>query len=946
MGSSVNRVLRILVCFFFFLSATALIGVAQDVSASPTSLSFPTTYVGLPSGSKTVTVTDLLSPQSIIQDLTFDCPGEFGLSSGVAPITLSPVGDITHYSVFFKPTAAGTYNCNFQINLWDKSTVKVPVSGTALTSSATAVVTPTSLSFGSVSVGATSASQTLTVTNTGTQSVNITAITLSPATFTTGPVTLPYVLNQSATLKIPVYYSPTRVTTETGVIDISYNSLPDNGADLSGAGIAATALEIASGSNLPSATQSALYQYTLAATGGGGPFAWSLASGSTLPTGLTLSSAGAISGTLASSVAAGTYTFTITLTNQTTKGTVNKTFTLVVYANLGDNCADISYNIPGGSTPLVALTDLGTGTFLGYEGGLYPNGSNVRPTSHDSDGVTIADGIVPLDTNGNYSPTGSYVLMALGESTLQNEFNRFLPMGNSDPAKSPYLVIVNAAQGGATPNDLASSSSYYWGMITNNYLTQNNVTANQVVAVYMEDTDGIASGTFPSDITSLQTEYESIMNNLHSLFPNLKVVYFSSRVYGGYSNGVGTPDNPEPYAYEMSYAVKWAIQDQLNGNSNLNYNPLLGPVLAPWMSWGAYYWSNGMLGRNDGLVWNCADFAADGTHPSSDQNRLGQYKVASQILSFLRTDDTTVPWYLATTLGLTDTGGNNQSGNPGTVLPTALTVLASNLKTGAPIPNVSVTFSDGGVGGKFSSATVLTNSSGVATTTYTLPNSAQTVTITATSTGYSSATWTETATAGVATIGLVSGGKQTGAVGTTLPLPIVFKAKSSSGAVVVGASITFSDASAGGTFSPNPAITDSLGQATTNYTLPTVARPITVTAADGTVSGTAGETSVAGTASQLLIISGNNQSAHPKQLFGKKLTVAVEDKYGNGISGVTVTFSDNGAGGTFSSTTAVTIASGQAQVSYTAGANTGTVTISATTTTPPLGPANFTETVK
>jgi hypothetical protein len=946
MVPNVKRVVRTLFLVSLFLTVAGAMALAQDVSASPTSLSFPTTYVGLQSGSKTITVTDLLNPQAIIQDLTFDCPGEFGLSSGVAPITLSPVGNYTHYSVFFKPTAAGTYNCNFQINLWDKTTVNVPVSGTALASSAVSVVTPTALSFGNVAVGSTSASQTVTVTNTGTQSVNITGITLSPATFSIGPITFPYVLNQSATLSIPVYYSPTQVATETGVIDISYNSLPDNGADLSGAGIAATTLSIATGANLPSATQNALYTATLVGAGSGGPFTWTLASGSTLPTGLTLSSAGVISGTLSSTVAVGTYPFTITLTNKTTKATVNKTFSLGVYQNLGDNCADYTYNIPGGSTPMIPLTDLGTGTFLGYEGGLYPSGSNVRPTSHDSDGVSIAEGIVPLDSSGNYSPTGKYVLMALGESTLQNEFNRFLPMGNSDPAKNPNLVIVNAAQGGATPNQLSLLNSYYWGMITNNYLTQNNVTANQVVAVYMEDTDGIATGTFPSDVTPLQTEYESVMNNLHTLFPNLQLVYLSPRVYGGYSNGVGNPDNPEPYAYEMAYALKWAIQDQLNGNSNLNYNAALGPVRAPWMSWGSYYWSNGLTARNDGLTWSCADFAADGTHPSSDQARLGQYKVASQILSFLRTDDTTTPWYLATTLGLTDTGGNNQSGNPGTTLPTALTVLASNLKTGAPIANVSVTFSDGGAGGKFSSATVVTNSNGVATTTYTLPNSAKTVTITASSTGYSSATWTETAVASVATIGLVSGGKQTGAVGTALPLPIVFKAKSSSGAVVVGATITFSDGGAGGSFSPGSAVTDSNGQVSTVYTLPTVARPITVTATSGSVKGTAGETSVVGTATQLNIVSGNNQSAHPNQLFGKKLTVQVLDKYNNGISGTTVTFNDNGAGGTFSSTTAVTVASGQAQVSYTAGPNTGTVTISTTTATPPLGPTNFTETVQ
>src|SRR5207249_897609 len=123
-----------------------------------------------------------------------------------------------------------------------------------------------------------------------------------------------------------------------------------------------------------------------------------------------------------------------------------------------------------------------------------------------------------------------------------------------------------------------------WNTIINNYLPDQGVTANQVVAVWMEDSNGIASGTFPGDMTGMQANYESDMNNLHTLFPNLKLVYFSSRIYAGYSNGVAAI-NPEPYAFESGFAVKNAIGDQLNGASNLNYDPALGVVKAPWMSW-------------------------------------------------------------------------------------------------------------------------------------------------------------------------------------------------------------------------------------------------------------------------------------------------------------------------------------------------------------------------
>lgn len=36
----------------------------------------------------------------------------------------------------------------------------------------------------------------------------------------------------------------------------------------------------------------------------------------------------------------------------------------------------------------------------------------------------------------------------------------------------------------------------------------------------------------------------------------------SSRTYGGYAT---TELNPEPYAYQSGFSVKWLVQDQLEG---------------------------------------------------------------------------------------------------------------------------------------------------------------------------------------------------------------------------------------------------------------------------------------------------------------------------------------------------------------------------------------------
>jgi len=292
---------------------------------------------------------------------------------------------------------------------------------------------------------------------------------------------------------------------------------------------------------------------------------------------------------------------------------------------------------------LVDLMDLGTNYYLGVEeGGLYADGSNVRPSTQDSNGVAIAQGIGPLDANGNPSPTGKYVFISIGESVAQQPFIEFMNLAAVDPSLNPNMVIVNGATGGATASDMALPNNNFWNVILNDYLPNAGVTAKQVVVAWVNDVNGGPSGTFPSDMTKLQANFESIANNLLIKFPNIKLAYYSSINYTGYSNGLKNLSN-EPWSYEAGFAVKNAIQDQINGNANLNYIAANGPVKAPWMSWGPYYWANGMNPRSDGLVWTCQDLQADGTHPSDP---VGRIKVSTQLFNFLKSDDTASIWFL------------------------------------------------------------------------------------------------------------------------------------------------------------------------------------------------------------------------------------------------------------------------------------------------------------
>src|SRR5262249_36520602 len=121
--------------------------------------------------------------------------------------------------------------------------------------------------------------------------------------------------------------------------------------------------------------------------------------------------------------------------------------------------------------------------------------------------------------------------------------------------------------------------------------------------------------------------------------------YFTSRVYAGYAT---TTLNPEPYAYESGFTIKWLIDAQVSGDPGLNYNPAIGTVMAPWMAWGPYLWTDGMTPRSDGLGWPCTYLSTDGTHPST----LGRDVIADSLLAFFHADETTAPWYLASGVGV------------------------------------------------------------------------------------------------------------------------------------------------------------------------------------------------------------------------------------------------------------------------------------------------------
>jgi large repetitive protein len=85
-----------------------------------------------------------------------------------------------------------------------------------------------------------------------------------------------------------------------------------------------------SGTLTAPAEAGAVYTATIAQAGGVGPFTWTLPSGSILPTGLNLSSAGMINGTISALAVPKTYTFTVRVTDAQGDSVVSGNISIVV----------------------------------------------------------------------------------------------------------------------------------------------------------------------------------------------------------------------------------------------------------------------------------------------------------------------------------------------------------------------------------------------------------------------------------------------------------------------------------------------------------------------------------------------------------------------------------------------------------------------------------------
>ncbi len=291
-------------------------------------------------------------------------------------------------------------------------------------------------------------------------------------------------------------------------------------------------------------------------------------------------------------------------------------------------------------TGMIPLCDM-TAKYKGEDGGLYGAGRNDPPKEQVDAAKKALAQIKPLDKDGKPAADGKIVLLSVGMSNTTMEFQVFRQMANKDPDKNPSLVIVDGAQGGQAAKQWMNDTDKVWGVVEQR-LAQAGVTAKQIQVVWLKQAQQQPAqfGDFPKHARQLKADIIKDIQQVKAHYPNVRVIYLSSRIYAGYAR---LPLNPEPYAYEGAFAVRWIIQDQIKGDKELNCDPAKGQVKAPVLLWGPYLWTDGTAGRKaDKLVWTADDVGGDGTHPSPS----GQQKVAQMLLEFFKTNDLAKSWFV------------------------------------------------------------------------------------------------------------------------------------------------------------------------------------------------------------------------------------------------------------------------------------------------------------
>ncbi len=286
------------------------------------------------------------------------------------------------------------------------------------------------------------------------------------------------------------------------------------------------------------------------------------------------------------------------------------------------------------------LNDLGTDTFFGYTGGLYPDGLNTPSGQYATDLLNISKSIVPLDVFGRPSSAAlaKVIFISLGGSTGGKNMHALIEKTINNPATNSRLKLLACNEAGfdAYLNAIADPDNIYWDHVSQ-VITGNSSTYKQVQVVYLETDDSTTKADFPARPLTIKKDIETCMRTLKHKFQNLKVVYLLARTR---TFGKKNLPNREPNPYFFGWACKWAIEDQINGVPGIEYKG--DNAVAPIITWGFYQWAWTTPRKTDGFFWVPSE-SSDGLHATPE----GQDTLSRRFQNFLLTDKYAKKWYAA-----------------------------------------------------------------------------------------------------------------------------------------------------------------------------------------------------------------------------------------------------------------------------------------------------------
>lgn len=240
----------------------------------------------------------------------------------------------------------------------------------------------------------------------------------------------------------------------------------------------------------------------------------------------------------------------------------------VVFIIMSIDVLAIDYSSP------VPLPQLGTDTYLGVIGGQYLNGSNNVP------GGYATDAFAALQNDSDIR------VLCSGMSNMKFTCEDFINKVTGETAVSSKVTIHN--------NGRPGRGQQAWdGSVSNLYtdLRRAGVSVDEVDVVIYFNAWMYPSGDFQSHYNEMYNSLTETMANINAVYPNLKLIYVTSREY---APPWAASLNPNPYAYQEGFSFRDIVTGRINGN--LSGVPIL---------WGAYQydpsWPDSYFRSSDGV---------------------------------------------------------------------------------------------------------------------------------------------------------------------------------------------------------------------------------------------------------------------------------------------------------------------------------------------------------